>query len=369
VPGEEELRPRVRQVEAGLARLEQDVHGDDDPACAEDPVVGHREVRDVREHDADAVARADAARPQQPGHAGARLVELAVGDDRVVELEGGPLGAALGARGEEGGEVDAHGATVSAARRARRVAGPSRGATLARDATPPGRRPAGPRGRRAPHLAAPAAAADGPAGARAPGLVHAGVPAVEGERPFQAAVLEAGVAICGGVVLDARRVATAAHCVFGSDQSYLLAQAPSALRTFTGSVRLGGGGQRAEVAQVSFDPRFEARSFDYDVAVLHLDRPLALDRATAPIAPAAATPPDGTPALVSGWGEIRGDDPYDPATRFRRPSASGSCGRSPTPRARRPTPTCPPPRAPPCAPRRPIPARARTPARATRAGR
>jgi trypsin len=166
-------------------------------------------------------------------------------------------------------------------------------------------------------LAAAAGAADGRfARPRPPELVHAGVPAVGGERPFQAAVIEAGVGICGGVVLDPRRVATAAHCVFGSDQSYLLAQAPSALRTFTGSVRLGSGGQVAQVAQVSFDPRFDARSFDYDVAVLRLDRPLALDGATAPIAPGAATPPDGTAALVSGWGEIRDDDPYQPGARY-----------------------------------------------------
>jgi hypothetical protein len=153
---------------------------------------------------------------------------------------------------------------------------------------------------------APALARSSPAGEMSGArLVHAGVPAVPGERRFQAAVLESGVAICGGVVLDPWRVATAAHCVFGSDQDYLLAQPPSALRVFTGSVRLSAGGRRADVAQVSFDPRFDARSFDFDVAVLRLERPLAFDDTTAPIVPAAASPPDGTPALVSGWGEVR----------------------------------------------------------------
>ncbi len=168
---------------------------------------------------------------------------------------------------------------------------------------------------------APASAPAGAAGSAQRGgparLVHAGVPATPGERRFQAAVLESGVAICGGVVLDAWRVATAAHCLFGEDQDYLVAQPPSALRVFTGSVRLGAGGRRVEVAQVSFDPRFDARSFDFDVAVLKLDRPLGFDEATAPIAPAAASPADGTPALVSGWGEVRDDDPYEaPGTRY-----------------------------------------------------
>jgi hypothetical protein len=94
---------------------------------------------------------------------------------------------------------------------------------------------------------APASRAPPPPGdASGARLVHAGVPAVPGERRFQAAVLESGVAICGGVVLDPWRVATAAHCVFGSDQDYLLAQPPSALRVFTGSVRLSAGGRRAE---------------------------------------------------------------------------------------------------------------------------
>ena len=64
-PGEEDLGLWVLEVERHLAALEQDVHGDDDPAGPQDAVVRQREVRDVREHDADAIARFDAFALQQ----------------------------------------------------------------------------------------------------------------------------------------------------------------------------------------------------------------------------------------------------------------------------------------------------------------
>jgi hypothetical protein len=57
--GEEQLGLGIRQVERRLASLEQDVHRDDGRARAQRAVVGEREVRDVRQHDADAVARLD----------------------------------------------------------------------------------------------------------------------------------------------------------------------------------------------------------------------------------------------------------------------------------------------------------------------
>ena len=56
LPGEQQLRTRVAQVERDLASLEQHVHRHDDAARAQHPVVTDREVRNVREHDPDAIA-------------------------------------------------------------------------------------------------------------------------------------------------------------------------------------------------------------------------------------------------------------------------------------------------------------------------
>ena len=77
VPGEEEAGRRIGQVERDLALLEQHVHRHDDAARAQDAVVGDRELRDVREHQADGVAVAQAELAQPGGHAGAGRVELA----------------------------------------------------------------------------------------------------------------------------------------------------------------------------------------------------------------------------------------------------------------------------------------------------
>src|SRR3954447_9180468 len=91
-PGEQQLRPRVAEVEGDLALLEQRVHRDGDGAEAQGPIERDREVRNVREHDPDAVAGLDALRPQQPRDPLGRRVERAVRDDRVVEADRGPVG-------------------------------------------------------------------------------------------------------------------------------------------------------------------------------------------------------------------------------------------------------------------------------------
>ena len=92
VPREDDLRARVLEVERDLAALEQHVHRHDDAARAQDAVVDDREVRDVREHDPDAVAGLEALLLQQAGDARGALVEHGVVDDGVVELERRPVG-------------------------------------------------------------------------------------------------------------------------------------------------------------------------------------------------------------------------------------------------------------------------------------
>ena len=86
------LAPGVAQVERDLAPLQQHVHRHDDAARAQDAVVDDPEVRDVREHDPDAVARLDALLLEQAGDPRRALVEHGVVEDGVVELEGRPVG-------------------------------------------------------------------------------------------------------------------------------------------------------------------------------------------------------------------------------------------------------------------------------------
>src|SRR3954447_18160397 len=110
VPREQDLRLGVGEGELHLTPLQQHVHRDDDAARAQHAVVGDREVRDVGQHHADAVAGLEALVAQERRDARAGLVEPRVGDLGVVELEGGLVGVFGGGVGENGGEV--HGCPV-----------------------------------------------------------------------------------------------------------------------------------------------------------------------------------------------------------------------------------------------------------------
>ena len=108
VPGEHDLRAGVLEVVADLASLEQHVHRDHDATGAQDAVVGDREVRDVGQHDPDAVAGLQALGLQHARDAGRSLVEQPVVEDGVVELDGLPFRELRGRLGQDRGEVAAH---------------------------------------------------------------------------------------------------------------------------------------------------------------------------------------------------------------------------------------------------------------------
>jgi secreted trypsin-like serine protease len=182
-------------------------------------------------------------------------------------------------------------------------------------------------------------------------VAHASIVDGEGttiaEYPFQVALYDprtgppAKSFFCGGVILDATRVVTAAHCLLGEGGRH---SAPTEVAVLAGSTYLqplDPGSVRDPVAAVTVDPAYNAATSDYDVGVLRLERPLwsgptpALDghdtvapvtlgavSAKAPPAAAlavgqgAATAAQGaageatpqaapTPALatVSGWGD------------------------------------------------------------------
>jgi Trypsin len=141
----------------------------------------------------------------------------------------------------------------------------------------------------------------------------------------------AGGFFCGGVIIDATHVATAAHCAI--DEGTGRVTPPGDIAVLAGAAHLGGagasyGGGAIEdpASATSLDPSYEPSINDYDVAVIRLRRPLwtgatpPLDghRAIAPIAVSAALagayadPAPAGPAIlatVSGWGDMRAESP------------------------------------------------------------
>jgi trypsin len=173
----------------------------------------------------------------------------------------------------------------------------------------------------------PAAGALAPAPARA--AVVGGQSASIAEFPFQVALYDPRLGppakgfFCGGVILSATSVATAAHCLMGEGGQQ---SPPAEIEVLAGSSDLAAPESASvtdPVASATVDPAYDPASSDYDVGLLRLARPLwsgatpalngrstiaplALDTPLAQARSAAAlegfanTPVDAT---VSGWGE------------------------------------------------------------------
>lgn len=125
-----------------------------------------------------------------------------------------------------------------------------------------------------------------------------GTVAGAGDNPFQVALLSRSVAnnfdaqFCGGSLVKANVVVTAAHCVHGASASQI--------DVLAGTRSLSSGGTRHAVSSISIHPSYNNTTLDYDVAVLTLSTsasglPLATVIGTTDVA-------DGTNLLVTGWG-------------------------------------------------------------------
>jgi hypothetical protein len=185
-----------------------------------------------------------------------------------------------------------------------------------------------------PGLVAPVSSRLGPAAT--PRIVAGGGVAIT-RFPFQVALYDpragsvAGGFFCGGVIIDATHVVTAAHCVIDDETNHVVA--PEHIAVLAGASRLSsstqpadaGGAVQDPAAATSFDPSYNRATSDYDVGVITLKRPLwssptppAHDGFSA-IAPIAVDPtlagayadPNSTTtpimATVSGWGDTRAE--------------------------------------------------------------
>lgn len=132
--------------------------------------------------------------------------------------------------------------------------------------------------------------------------VVGGVPTSVEESPWQALVyVEADNRLCGGSIIGASWIVTAAHCVVGFQGSQVQAH--------VGITSLGerGAANQVDVAEVIVHPAWDAGRYRNDIALLRLSSPMSFGPGVQPIAlpvglDASQWPPSGTPARVIGWG-------------------------------------------------------------------
>ncbi|XP_011205128.2 serine protease SP24D isoform X2 [Bactrocera dorsalis] len=115
--------------------------------------------------------------------------------------------------------------------------------------------------------------------------------AAAGQFPYQVSVRLNREHICGGALLSANFVLTAAHCVYNINQTALGVQAGTLSRT--------AGGVFRAVCHVVVHPEYD---FDNDLALLQLETPYSLSYYIQPIRIADWEAPSGESVIISGWG-------------------------------------------------------------------
>jgi len=123
-----------------------------------------------------------------------------------------------------------------------------------------------------------------------------GTTAAAGDFPYIVSLSHSGSHFCGGVLLNANTVLTAAHCSVD--------YAASSVKVRAGSLTWASGGTQVGVSQVVPHPSYNAAKVDNDIALWHLATPLPASSTIgyAQLPAQGSDPAPSTQVTVAGWG-------------------------------------------------------------------
>ncbi|XP_032671110.1 uncharacterized protein LOC116844093 [Odontomachus brunneus] len=130
-----------------------------------------------------------------------------------------------------------------------------------------------------------------------------------GQFPYQISLRQGGSHTCGGTIIDARTIVTAAHCIPAQSQWRTMTVA-----TGTNSAR---GGQIHQIKCIQVHPGFSMSHLRDDIAVITLTQPIAFSNIQSSIPLASRNYADGqTTAIVSGWGKTSVNSGVSPTLQW-----------------------------------------------------
>jgi len=129
------------------------------------------------------------------------------------------------------------------------------------------------------------------------GYIVGGVAATEGQVPYIVS-LQRTSHFCGGTIISANWILTAAHCVSGT--------AASSLNIRYNSLTHNAGGSLVKAQAIFVHEGYDSWTIDNDIAIIQLTAPLTLGQPNAAAVPLPAQGSDvvAGDVTVSGWGYL-----------------------------------------------------------------